>query len=281
LKRFGQAVAAVVEFVARYLEPLSAIVVASIVLYDEHTGRIKTLRDLSEATVAVLLILAVGVLRDRHGRELTRKAVAGLSASVDTAVREVLSDYPYEQRNLCASWDIRSPQYAEAVRTKDLRFTRNNVSSIVERSRPDGSIEEGGYVILGGYPKGTMEELVHAPTEASDGTIEVVVLTREWMRYETMRVETRRKLVDSFTPGKGLNVRLLIDHPTDVVKLTLIWPTDKPPSRGSVRLTRILGGTETPHPVPEPVKRNGRVTLKDVEILDPRTKEILHLAWRW
>jgi hypothetical protein len=254
---------------------------------------------LAQAAIALLALLAFSVLRDRRAREDLEDAIeavkSGLASvrdgftktvndvesTVNRTLAEMAADYPYHTRRLVLEWDLVAPDGTLAIATKkrSVRFTRNNVVSVNEHHKADGSVEE--YSIEGGV-QNQLEPLSTFPEPLIDDRgrpIVLVALRRPYKLGECMEIVSHRKLKNSFTKTTEY-VNLEVESPTEEVEFRLIWPAGSNPRE--VRLTRERGRS---HGAPIAAERlesqpDGRIQLSHT-VADPQIGESLTIVWEW
>jgi hypothetical protein len=240
---------------------------------------------LAQAAIALLALLAFSLIRDRRARERLETMLQTLEAGFQTTgdaikatVAEMAEDFPYHTRRFALEWDIEAPDGSLAYfkSTREIRFTRNNVVTIIERSSGEGRVAdhsiEGGPK---GEPRAPLEQISRLRDERGR-FIDIVSLGRQWKFGELMEVVTRRTLKNSFRDRRSEYVGLEIVGPTDEVEIRIVWPQGVDP-RG-LRLARQGGPTvslERLHRQPD-----GRMGL-DHKIADPHVGETMTLHWGW
>jgi hypothetical protein len=247
---------------------------------------------LAQAAIALLALLAFSVLRDRVARERVEETLAEVKTELAGAVRsvrdsldEMSNDSPYHTRWLRLEYDLLAPDgsFALAIKTKEVRFTRNNVVSIYEHHKPDGTVDE--HRIMGGTKEHKIElPRVRSMRDIRGRPIELVSLEHPRQRGEIMEIVGTRKLRDCFT-GRREYVNLDVEDPLDEVTFQVNWPQETPPK--GITLVRS-GGRHRPGQSKEEViplsrlemRSDNRKTLVHV-VSDPEEGESITLFWEW
>jgi hypothetical protein len=172
---------AVADWIKEYLQYLDVLLAFAGGLTVAILGWLDVLDgdQLTQATVAVLSVVALSLLHDRISRErrlgaveigmsnlktevtttktdLTEWAgeVAGRISSLEDTLRqsvqEIQSDFPYRHLAVSTTWDLKTRDLAHMTKIKTIRFTRNNVVAITDRGETTG--EATNYEVFGGRP---------------------------------------------------------------------------------------------------------------------------------
>ena len=242
------------------------------------------------ATLSLLALLAFSLLLERQRRDEIRRTlnevrqelaetVTSISTEIDDAISALSSDYAYQTRWLELRYDL-GPNGATALATKtrEIRFTRNDVLSIYEHYAADGRATKP--IINGGKKGGYKIPLpsVRSLRDDRGRPIELVSLEKPRKRGEVMEIVSERTLTNSFVDAREY-VHVEIKGRTDEVIFHVIWPKGNPPLQ--LELSR-RGGQRTVGIPLERLKLNsdGRQVLVE-RICDPEDEEVITLFWDW
>jgi hypothetical protein len=255
---------------------IGGVVVAALGLLDKLKDD-----ELTQATVAVLSVLALSLLHDRVGRERHRRYVAAAIDGIAQRIDEGGS-HAYHQMSSVATWDIEQPDLSTTIREKEIRFLHDDVIAISERAQAAGNVVE--HRVLGGRPNQPLVELQMATRPVLDDRARpmwVVALDRRWRAGEVMHIRSERKLRDTFLDPIEEYVQISLDHPTDSLRMNVIWPANKAPTE--LWVSRSEGGTGNSVTIPLGAlrRRNGRQALVNHPIPSPQMGETIKLTWRW
>ena len=264
-----------------------AVVFAVLHLLDVVGGAV-----VGAATLALLALVASSLVLERQERdELTktltqvRQELALTAAStrreIDDAISALSSDYAYHTRWLELRYDLGAHgATAVATKTREIRFTRNDVLSISEQYSSDGRGSElrilggnkGGYTI----PLPTIRKLL----DDRGRRIELVSLEKPRKRGEVMVIASERTLIDSFLGTREyVNVEVL--GGIDEVIFQIIWPRENPPLQLELSRQGARGKRMSAIPLERlTVDADDRFGLVE-RIADPEDGETITLLWEW
>jgi hypothetical protein len=263
------------------LDTLAALVAGVTAATLVGTGRVENSKDLAAITLAVLSVVAFSLvversLRFKSGKELeeVRDRVQTVLAQVQTtheAVRVLESGSPYHVVESDSTWDIQGDGSASVVRRKRLRFSQEDVVTVIDWVKGDGSI----HAIK--YRPSAEDSPIHS--YINDGRqYSLIALDRPYGRDEELDFVTERTMEDCFvkTPDRITVVPL---ESTSLVKMRVRWPAGHVPH--AVRFSRRTD-TERQKPISLPVTQGegGRPETK-VEAERPERGERLCVEWDW
>jgi hypothetical protein len=259
-------------FVLKYLELLLALVLAVIVGYLSLKGEIHT-EELTQATVALLVAIAIAVVRERTEREslVTRMKQVAELAKADRCWRVL------DERLV---WDLSRTDgsYAKATAEKELQFMQDEVFSIYEyQYKSPGRVLthvcEGG---VKGEPMATLP-IIQDDFPGLEGRVyRLISLQRIWRRGEVMAFRSERELENHFL-GSHEDVAKEVSVPTARLSMRVVWPAGKKPTalwleRSDKPLVNI--------PLVRMRQVDGRWSYEEA-IRDPRLNEKIILKWDW
>lgn len=218
------------------------------------------------AILALLATTAIVLLRDRIGRDDL--------ADLRQLAGDAISDRPYQvvwQEN---EWDIVSREHATMRMTQQLRFTRNDVSTIAHWSQGDGKIER--YSAKWRRSKETSwipAKKIHAFAIHSGEKV-IYSLDEEHSRGDMLDWCIEREATGRFPSeheGVSLEARAKSDH-SRLMRVT--WPADATPShvelRSKGRPARSLS-----------TRRKGGRPFVEEKIAHLGIGEVVEIAWTW
>jgi hypothetical protein len=290
-------------FLLANIDAIAAGLLAALVILGAATGRLEEDR-LAEANVAVVLAVALVILRDRWER---RHAITGLQLGVSRerkAATDEMRDAMRTERERCVAgvehaleelhatkawtildeemtWDLVASDgsRAKAVAHKVFLFNQNEVFCIYEYQLPTvARTEITEHSCFGGE----QEPLTRLPIIQSDfpsptgHTYRLISLQRVWRRGEVMRFRSERHLANAFLLASE-HVSKEISSPTSHITLQLTWPSGRPPT--SVHVERTDRKREAIS-VDTLTVIDGRQQLRKT-ITDPVMGETIIVAWTW
>ena len=218
------------------------------------------------AILGLLATTAIVLLRDRIGRDDLDdlRQLAG----------DAISDRPYEvvwQKN---EWDIRSREHSTMRMTQQLRFTRNDISTIAHWSQGDGHIER--YAAKWRRSQGASwiaaKKIHEFPIH--NGEKVIYSLDEEHSRGDMLDWCVERDAIDRF-PGAhetaSLEARAKSDH-RRVMRVT--WPADAAPSHVEIRFKGVPARTLSAK------RKDGRPYVEE-KIARLAIGEAVEIAWTW
>lgn len=263
------------------LDTLAALGAGAVSAVLVGTGRVESSKDLAAITLAVLSVVAFSLVVERSlkfksGKELeeVRERVQAVYEQVQKthqAVRVLESGSPYHVVESASTWDIRDDGSASVVRRKRLRFSQEDVVTVIDWVKGDGSIEAIK------YRPSAEDSPIH--NYINDGRrYSLIALDRPYGRDEELDFITERTMQDCFvkTPDRVTVVPL---ESTSLVKMRIRWPVDHAPH--AVRFSRRTD-TERQKPISLPVRQgDGGRPETEVEAQSPERGERLCIEWDW
>jgi len=218
------------KFAWKNADAVLVMVVAAGVIIAEVAGHPST--EVVDAAILVLLgATAFVLLRDREGRDQLD--------DLRQLASDALSDRPYGvvwQKN---EWDIKDRERSTMRMTQQLRFTRNDVSTIAHWNQGDGTIER--YSAKWRRPDGSRwipaKKIHEFPIH--NGEKVIYSLEEEHCRGDMLDWWVERDALGRF-PGvhetASLEARANSDHPR---VMHIVWPSDSPPSHVEIRFKDV------------------------------------------
>jgi hypothetical protein len=267
LKAAGMALGHVlVDYFELVLAAVLAIVVTSLALADEITTK-----ELIQATVLLLVALAISVIRERRERRT-------LGNRVENALMISRADKPWQVLDEQLCWDLSAPDYAKATAKKQLQFMQDEVLSVYEyRFNPSGTVLR--HECRGGARGDPMTALPIIQKDfpgPGSRVYRIISLQRVWRRGQIMLFESERELKDSF-PNTTERVTKEISVPTARLSVRVVWPPGRKPTalwleRGEDPPLNVLGRLKS---APE-----NRSCCEEM-IPDPKVGERIIISWTW
>lgn len=257
--------------VGRFLvDWIDVLLAASLALLFSYFGIKNTLEndELSQATIALLGVLALVAVKDRWER---RKGVA----SIEEALADFKTDKPWHVLSESVTWDISTATTAIVTDIRDIRFLQSETVSLYEfaNTPPGGKI--ASWTCEGGRIGETARSwpVVHTFLGPNSRHYYIVSLEDMWERGDCVRWTSLRELEHCFDADTE-SVSKTILMPTDTIEMHVVWPDTRPPT--AVRLRR--------HGVPvtelKAKKSSGRIRALAV-VRNPRVGEVITLQWDW
>ncbi|HEX8690278.1 MAG TPA: hypothetical protein VF729_08545 [Solirubrobacterales bacterium] len=258
---------------AEYGEPVVAILAGLALAVLGLTGEVNG-DDLAAATLVVLSLLALSLLRERLLRIEANKNVEDLGARLDEtidAVNAIQSGNPYSVLSHETTWDIAASDgsLVHATRIKRIRIDQNNVFALYDFSTGDGdrTVE---------YSPGT-----RVSTFMGHGgkDYDLIDLGRIYNRGERLDFTVRRTVRDGFLANREI-VAVDTRDATERMILTILWPPDRPPK------SLILGRGTPSHDwrnedvLSELTTEDGRPTYR-ADIYGPEKGGSTTIEWEW
>lgn len=263
------------------LDTLAALIGGATAAILVGTGSVESTKDLAALTLAVLSVVAFSLVVERSlkfksGKELeeVREQVQKVGDDVQRAyqaLRVLESASPYHVVESDSTWDIQEDGSVNVVRRKRLRFSQEDVVTVIDWVKGDGSIQ--GIT----YRPSASESPIHS--YINDGRqYSLIALDRPYGRDEELDFFTERRVENCFvkTPDRTTVVPL---ESTSLVKMRVRWPADHPPQ--AVRFSRRTD-TERQKPISLSVTEGegGRSEVQ-VEAERPERGERLCIEWDW
>lgn len=218
---------------------------------------------------AILVLLgatAFVLLRDRDRR--------GELDDLRLLARDAISDRPYQVVTQINHWDLKDRDNATVKVTEQLRFTRNDVSTIADWSTGDGEVVR--YIGRWKRTKGEAwlpARMIHK-FGIRNGEKVIYSLDEEHCRGDELYWEVERDAVDRFpnrNEGVSLEARTNSDHPR-VMRIT--WPPDASPSHVEIRVEGQPARTLSTR------RKNGREYVEE-KIAGLPVGKTVKIAWTW
>lgn len=223
--------------------------------------------ELIDATILALLgATALALLRNREG--------AGSLSVLRQLADDAMSDRPYQVIWQTNEWDLRDRDHVTTRLTQQLRFTRNDISTIEHKSQGDGSIESySAKWRRPGAGEWIPAQKIHVmPFERGEKVI--YSLEEEHCRGDMLDWCIEREAVGRFPAAHervSLEARTKSDHPR-VIKI--IWPTEREPKHVEIRFD------DQPARTLRPKRRKGRLEIEEKIALRSVGEEVV-IAWNW
>lgn len=154
-----------------------------------------------------------------------------------------------------------------------MRFAQNEVISLIDWSQGDGATQGVTY---------TPGELVHGPYREADGRDYVLIaLDRMYARDEELPFRTERLIHDAF-PASSERVSIVALDSTSLLRLTVLWPIDRPPNAVRLRIAKADGEFKIENVAAAVLDKthDGRVTYTK-EVPDPELGGRTSVEWDW
>ncbi|HEV3318408.1 MAG TPA: hypothetical protein VG053_01580 [Solirubrobacteraceae bacterium] len=272
MQRLKVAVGTAGHILLDYFELVLAAALAIVVTGLAFAGEITT-KQLIQATIALLVALAISVIRERRERK----------AQGDRLEKNLMiarADKPWQVLDEQLVWDVSAPDgsYAQATTTKELQFMQDEVLSVYEyRYNPSGTVLR--HECKGGARGEPMTDLPIIQRDfpgPGSRIYRIISLQRVWRRGEIMTFESERELGDSFLSADE-RVSKEISVPTARVSMRVIWP----PGR-ELKGLWLERGEGPPLNVLGRLKRapGARISYDEV-IQDPKVGERIIVRWNW
>jgi hypothetical protein len=221
---------------------------------------------INSAILGLLAVTAVVLLRDREAR--------GDLADLGQVARDALSDLPYDVVWQTNHWDVADRENTKVTMTQQLRFIRNEVSTITHWSTGDGRIDrcEGRWRRSDDNPW-IPAETIHE-FGINNGKKVIFSLDEEHSRGDMLDWCVTREAIDRFpTAHEQVSVRAKTksDHPR---VLHVVWPPNDAPTHIEIRYRDQPARTLTAK------RKKGRAFVKEkIANLPPGEKVVI--AWTW
>jgi hypothetical protein len=205
----------------------SAIVIAALAVILGLLGLLSDDR-LSEAVLAVLVLVSVGLLLDRNQRDEISENIADVRRGTDRLETAVIGlersqrGGSYEVLNSHATWEI-ADRGASVIGSKrrSLRFLRDDQVAITDFSRVDAGYASNPQV-------DEPLEYVRTILDKAGTKHALIALDKAYDDGETVEVSLRRAFQGSFL-AETETVAHRIEAVTREIAMTVIWPIDRPP----------------------------------------------------
>lgn len=262
---WGEKGRAVWNFVLPNVDALGIILVVLVVLGLEIFGEPE--RELIDATLLALIgILGVVLLRDRHGRTRVDEIAA--------FVQDLQSDRPYEVQSETNQWDIETRAHATFSKRQRLVFTRNEVCTLEHWTTGAGSVA----LCAAEWRLGETDPWIGATTihdfGIRNGRNYIFSLDMERSRGDALHWQVKRTLRDRF-PNPRESVSLRLQAPTYRPRMHVVWPPGEKPQH--VELRRDDGPGQTLHPRQ---RADGRFYV-DEQLAAGAARSSARIEWSW
>jgi hypothetical protein len=224
-------------------------------------------KEVVDSAILVLLgATAFVLLRDRDKR--------GELDDLRLLARDAISDRPYQVVTQVNHWDLKDRQRTTVRVTEQLRFTRNDVSTIADWSTGDGRVER----YRGRWKRTENEawlpaEMIHK-FSIRNGEKVIYSLDEEHCRGDELHWDVERDAVGRFpnrNESVSLEARTNSDHPR-VMHIT--WPPDASPSHVEIRVEGQPARTLATK------RKNGRACVEE-KIAGLPIGKTVKIAWTW
>lgn len=268
-----------------YIELVLAAAIGGVVAVLAATGDIRNPGSLTEATVGVLVALAIGVIRERFERR-------SVSERIENTLRLTVGEKAWQVLDEHLTWNLTATNgsRAEAIVRRRLQFMQDEVFCIYEYQHPaPGS--NPGHTCRGGAPGEPMADLPILKDDfpGADGrTYRIISLQRIWRRGEIMNFASTRELEDHFLTSREY-VSKDVPVPTTRLSMRVYWPKERKPTslwvertdrpRAPIKVKRLRQERLERHGLTRRRTR-GRWTYEEV-IASPALGERVALWWTW
>jgi hypothetical protein len=218
------------------------------------------------AILGLLGVTAVVLLRDRVGRDDLE--------DVRKLAGDAISDRPYEVVWQNNHWDLKDRENTTVKVTEQLRFTRNDVSTITDWSQGDGKV-----VRYDGRSRRSESEpwlparMIHK-FPIRNGEKVIYSLDEEHCRGDELYWCVERDAVGRFPnphEAVSLEARTKSDHPR---LMYITWPPDAAPSHVEIRFEGQPARTLSTK------RKNGRAYVEE-KIVGLPVGKVVKIAWTW
>lgn len=256
-----------------FAEPLIAAI-AGLVLAVVGLAGLVTGDKLAAATLLVLTVVAISLLRERSLRVHANQnveALGGQVAETTDAVNAIQSGNPYSVQLHETTWDIEQPDgcLVYATRLKKIRIDQNNVFALYDFASGDGEISAE-------YSPGTRrgQFLGHGGKD-----YDLIDLGRIYNRGERLDFRVKRTVRDGFKADREVVAVDTLDA-TERMILRILWPADCHPT--ALRLGRGTPSHEwQSEDVLEKLDISGERPKYEVEIDSPARGSSTTIEWEW
>jgi len=269
--KIGEEVLRTAKWILGRLDTITALIGGATVAAIAWTGGLKA-DDLGTAILTVLSVVAFSMVVERSLRLKASKGIDEVKADLKKTretLRALESGSPYYVTESESTWDIRDDGGVDLYRRKHLRFAQDEVVTVLDWLKADGSVQDVKYRPEPG-------DRVHK--YIADGRTHVLVaLDRPYGREEELDFFIDRSIEGCFvkTPDR---VTVVAYEPTSLVTMTVRWPEGRPPTK--VRSYRRTDA-ERRKPEVQPIKhKKGRAEVT-VKSQDPELGERLVIEWDW
>lgn len=256
------------------LDALAALAAGITAVILVGTGSNEKPKDLAAITLAVLSVVAFSLVVERSlkfksGKEI--EEVRDEVKKIHQALRVLESGSPYHVTESESTWDIRDDGSVFARRRKHLRFSQEDVVTVIDWVKGDGAIKSISY-----HPSAKVDPIHRYVNDGRQYSL--IALDRPYGREEELDFVIERTMERCFvkTPDRVIVVPL---ESTSLVKMKVRWPKDRAPS--AVRFTRR---TDTERQTPSSLQiTRGEDDRPEsqVDVQRPERGERLCIEWDW
>ncbi|HET9678028.1 MAG TPA: hypothetical protein VFP21_11070 [Solirubrobacterales bacterium] len=252
-------------FALKNADAFFAMAVAAAVIIALALGNPST--DVVDAAILGLLAtVALALLRNRVGTDRL-EALRQLAA-------DAMTDRPYQVIHQTNEWDIRDKDHVKTRLSQQLRFTRNDVSTIEHSSQGEGVVESySAKWRRSANSQWISAKKIHAMA-IERGEKVIYSLEEEHCRGDMLDWCIEREAVGRFPRDHErvtLEAKAVSDHPR-VMKI--VWPTEREPKHVEIRF-----GDEPAKPL-KPKRRKGRLEVEE-KISFRKIGEEVAILWNW
>jgi hypothetical protein len=267
----GEAASAAKWIIGR-LDTLAAVLGGGTVAVIAATGGLEG-HDLGTAILSLLSVVAFSMVVERSLRLKASQGIEEVRVDIQKlreALRVLESGSPYHVTVSESTWDIKEDGAVDLVRRKHLRFSQDDVVTVLDWLKVDGNIKSIKYRPAPG-------ERVHS--YESDGREHVLVaLDRPYARDEELDFFVERSVEQCFmkTPER-VTVHTL--ESTSLIKMAVRWPSSKPPH--AVRFYRRTDAERRKPVVLQIVNNPDERPEVQIDAQDPEPGERICIEWDW
>lgn len=218
------------------------------------------------AILGVLGVTAIVLLRDRETRNELE--------SIRQLAGDAISDRPYEVVWQNNHWDLKDREHTTVKVTEQIRFTRNDVSTIADWSQGPGEVVRYEAKWRRSHRETWIpaEKIHDFPIRSGEKVI--YSLDEEHCRGDMLDWSVERDAVGRFPNAHesvSLEARTKSDHPR-IMRIT--WPLDAHPTHIEIRFKGQPARTITPK------RKRGRSFVEE-KIRGLAVGEAVEIAWTW
>lgn len=260
----GEKAKAVWKFVLHNCDALAMVIAVVVVVALEIAGDPD--RALIDTTLLALLgVLAVVVLRDRHERTRVDE--------IAEFVQDLQSDRPYEVQSEVNRWDLESRDLATFTKTQELVFRRNEVCTLEHWTTGTGTVE----LCSAEWRLGKNEPWVGATTihdfGIRNGRNYIFSLDMERSKGDALHWRVRRTLRNRFAEQREA-VSLRLQAPTYRPRMQVVWPPGHKPQHVELRRD---GASQALHPR----RRSDGRYFVDEQLIADSANSSARIEWNW
>jgi hypothetical protein len=256
----------------RRLHSILALVAAVVAVVGTEAGWFEGTKELAVVTLGVLTVVALALLIERGLPLSIRDELREMRGVLDRTrgdVGTLQTGSAYHVLRDESEWDITSGgDESQTKRTRLLRFTQDQVITLLDWARGDGT---GNSTYSCGEPLKDFK---------LDGRhYRLLLLERFYNRGDELEFTVRRTSKGMF-PKKTDRVTIEALHVISVLKMTVRWPVERPPTAVRFRKTSAAGTHQT-EAVTDAVRlRDGRREYS-VTAHAPELGSLTVVEWDW